>query len=233
MAQELSFGPYVDVENGKKVVKELVYGEGVPEGILMTTLDAVVNWNRKNSIWPMTFGLACCAIEMMSMGASRFDIARFGAEVFRPSPRQSDLMIVAGRVSQKMAPVIRQLWEQMPEPKWVISMGACATSGGVFNNYAIVQSVNQVVPVDIYVPGCPPRPEQLIYAITLLQEKIQQERGFHPVLDRRLCGFGAVRGLIGRDAIDFQPEDDRPRIAAAREHIRAAVESPGSGVGTA
>ena len=153
MAQELSFGPYVDVENGKKVVKELVYGDGVPEGIVMTTLDSTVNWMRKNSIWPMTFGLACCAIEMMSMGASRFDIARFGAEVFRPSPRQSDLMIIAGRVSNKMAPVIRQLWEQMPEPKWVISMGACATSGGVFNNYALVQSVNQVIPVDIYVPG--------------------------------------------------------------------------------
>jgi len=146
MAPELNFGPYVDLENGKKVVKDLTFGNPTPEGVVLTTLDSAVNWMRKGSIWPMTFGLACCAIEMMSMGAARFDIARFGAEVFRPSPRQSDLMIIAGRVSNKMAPVIRQLWEQMPEPKWVISMGACATSGGVFNNYALVQSVNQVIP---------------------------------------------------------------------------------------
>ena len=147
------------------------------EGIIFTQLDKAVNWARKSSIWPLGFGLASCAIEMMSMAAARFENARLGSEVFRPSPRQAGLMIIAGRVCQKMAPVIKQLHTQMPEPKWVISMGACATSGGVFNNYAVVQGVNQIIPVDIYVPGCPPRPEALMYSILQLQEKITNERG--------------------------------------------------------
>jgi len=162
--------------------------QALSSGLITTTVDRVINWARKNSIWPMTFGLACCAIEMMAMTASRFDISRFGAEVFRGSPRQSDLMIIAGRVSNKMAPVIRQLYQQMPEPKWVISMGACATSTGVFNNYALIP-VNQVIPVDVYVPGCPPRPEQLIYAIMLLQKKIENQTG----VTREILPFGAAR----------------------------------------
>ena len=144
--------------------------------LLTTTVEKVVQWARRSAIWPVTFGLACCAIEMMSMSASRYDIARFGAEVFRASPRQSDLMIVAGRLSRKMAPVLRRIYDQMPEPKYVISMGACASVGGVFDNYAIVQGVDQVVPVDVFVPGCPPRPESLIYGIVQLQKKISESK---------------------------------------------------------
>ena len=166
----------------KDVIKEPVgeitkeEREELERGILLSTVEKMVNWARKSSLWPATFGLACCAIEMMATAASRFDLARFGAEVFRASPRQADLMIVAGRVSRKMAPVLRQIYDQMPEPKWVIAMGACASCGGVFNNYAIVQGVDEIVPVDVYVPGCPPRPEQLINGIMKLQEKIEKER---------------------------------------------------------
>ncbi len=147
--------------------------EKVPTGVLLTSVEKLVNWSRKSSFWPATFGLACCAIEMMATGAARYDLARFGMEVFRASPRQADLMIVAGRVSQKMAPVLRQIYDQMPNPKWVLSMGVCASSGGMFNNYAIVQGVDHVVPVDIYLPGCPPRPEMLMDAILKLHAEIQ------------------------------------------------------------
>ncbi len=148
--------------------------EHIPKGLLLTTVEKAVNWARKSSVWPLGFGLACCAIEMMCTAASRFDISRFGMEIFRASPRQADLMIVAGRVSNKMAPVVRLLYEQMAEPKWVIAMGACASTGGVFNNYAIVQGVDKIVPVDIYVPGCPPRPEQLLEGIIKLHQKIEK-----------------------------------------------------------
>ena len=144
--------------------------------VITTTIERAVNWARKGSLWPMTFGLACCAIEMIAAVSSRYDMDRYGAGVFRASPRQSDLMIVAGRLSRKMAPALRRIYDQMPEPKWVISMGACASIGGVFDNYALVQGVDQVVPVDVYVPGCPPRPESLIYGIVQLQRKIAQQK---------------------------------------------------------
>src|SRR3954471_11613163 len=146
--------------------------EKLPAGFLLTTVEGLAGYMRKSSVWPATFGLACCAIEMMATGAGRYDLARFGMERFSATPRQADLMIVSGRVSQKMAPVLRQIYDQMSDPKWVISMGVCASSGGMFNNYAIVQGVDHVVPVDMYVPGCPPRPEMLLDGIVKLHDKI-------------------------------------------------------------
>ncbi len=146
----------------------------LPENVLASRLDALANWVRKNSLWPMPFGTACCGIELMAAGASRHDIARFGAEVMRFSPRQCDVMIVAGRVVMKMMPVLQRIWLQMPEPKWCISMGACASSGGVFDTYAVVQGVDRFMPVDVYIPGCPPRPEQILQSIMDLQEKIRR-----------------------------------------------------------
>ncbi len=146
------------------------------DGFITTTLEQAVNWGRKYSIYPLTFGLACCAIEQIASGVARFDISRFGSEVFRASPRQADLLIISGRVSNKMAPVVKRLYDQMLEPKWVIAMGICASAGGPFNNYAILQGVDKIIPVDVYVPGCPPRPEALLYALTLLQQKISKEK---------------------------------------------------------
>ncbi len=162
-------------------------------GIITTTVDFVFNWARKSALWPMTFGLACCAIEMMATGASRFDLDRFGAGVFRPSPRQSDLMIVAGTPTLKMAPIIKRVWDQMPEPKWCIAMGACASTGGPFPTYSTLQGVDRVVPVDVYIPGCPPRPEALIYGLMRLQDKIMQE---HPTQ------FAFGRGSVSQEDVE-------------------------------
>ncbi|MCD6162194.1 MAG: NADH-quinone oxidoreductase subunit B [candidate division Zixibacteria bacterium] len=146
------------------------------DGILLTSVEKAVGWARSSSVWPLGFGLACCAIEMMAAFTARYDLARFGMEVMRPSPRQADLIIVSGRLTVKMAPIIKQLYEQMPNPKYVISMGACASCGGIFNNYAVVQGVDRVIPVDIYIPGCPPRPDQLIEGILKLHAKIKKEK---------------------------------------------------------
>jgi len=169
--------------------------DAVPYGLLTGRLEDLVKWARRNSVWPATFGLACCALEMMATGAAHYDLARFGMEIFRASPRQADLMIVAGRVSQKMGPVLRQVYDQMAEPKWVISMGVCASTGGMFNNYAIVQGVDQIVPVDVYVPGCPPGPETLMHGILTLHEQIRAGE----LMKRRGSGAGAGIQVEQRD----------------------------------
>jgi NADH-quinone oxidoreductase subunit B len=173
--------------------------ESVNYNFLTARVEDLVNWARKSSVWPATFGLACCAIEMMGAGAAHYDLSRWGMEIFRASPRQADLMIVAGRVSQKMAPVLRQVYDQMVEPKWVISMGVCASSGGMFNNYAIVQGVDQVVPVDVYVPGCPPGPETLMHGILTLHSQIQSGE----IFKRRAsaAGGGAAIEIDQRDGV--------------------------------
>jgi NADH-quinone oxidoreductase subunit B len=195
--------------------------EKLPSGVLLTTVEKLVNWTRKSSLWPATFGLACCAIEMMASGAGRYDLARFGMEVFRASPRQADLMIVAGRVSQKMAPVLRQIYDQMPEPRWVLAMGVCASSGGMFNNYAIVQGVDHVVPVDMYLPGCPPRPEMLMDAILKLHYKIMNE----PLGDKRARQLERAReDGTAKDLLVEMPSTVRADKDARRAYEEAAAQ---------
>ena len=166
----------------------------IPQGVLLTTLEDVFGWMRQASFWPATFGLACCAIEMMAFGTPRFDAGRWGQEVFRASPRQADLMIISGRVSQKMAPVLRQVYDQMPNPKWVLAMGVCASSGGMFNNYAIVQGGDHLVPVDMYVPGCPPRPDMLIDALFKLRKMVQDRPMGQNELDAHEAAEAAALG---------------------------------------
>lgn len=192
--------------------------EKLPSGFMLTTVEAVAGYARKGSMWPATFGLACCAIEMMASGGPRYDLARFGMEVFRPSPRQADLMIVAGRVSQKMAPILRQVYDQMPNPKWVLAMGVCASSGGMFNNYAVVQGVDHVVPVDVYLPGCPPRPEMLIDAILQIHDKAQHTKmGAHR--QRQITE-------LELEAISAKPLIDLPLLPTEAQHL--PVRTPAS-----
>src|SRR5689334_8933094 len=197
--------------------------EHLPNGVLLASVEKLVNWTRKSSLWPATFGLACCAIEMMTTGAPRYDLARFGMEVFRASPRQADLMIVAGRVSNKMAPVLRQIYDQMPEPRWVLAMGVCASSGGMFNNYAIVQGVDHIVPVDIYLPGCPPRPEMLLDSIVKLHDKIQnmklgvnREREITELEQARLRRLPLLAGVPGQRQESTSDGRQRPGHRAGR-----------------
>jgi NADH-quinone oxidoreductase subunit B len=196
--------------------------EKLPSGILLTSVEKLSNYARKSSFWGATFGLACCAIEMMAAGGPHYDLGRWGMEVFRASPRQADLMIVAGRVSQKMAPVLRQIYDQMPEPRSVISMGVCASSGGMFNNYAIVQGVDHVVPVDMYLPGCPPRPEMLIDAILKLREKILvQPLGPN---GRKMLEARKARGDMPKVAAGAMPSSYRADKARAAQWEKAVGE---------
>jgi NADH-quinone oxidoreductase subunit B len=223
--------PAVRPVSGSQEQLDAAVQEEAERGLLFTTVGGMVNWAvnqaRANAIWPLGFGLACCAIEMMNVTSSRNDLARFGAEVFRASPRQADVMIVSGRVSRKMAPVLRRIYDQMPEPKWVISMGACATSGGVFDNYAIVQGVDKIVPVDVYIPGCPPRPEMLIHAVMMLQDKVMRES----VRDRKDAPDEEAREAMTPGTLPVtdgstvrEPQKDRPlpyTIASTHEKRRS------------
>jgi len=185
--------------------------------VLLTTVTALTNWAQRSSLWPMQFGLACCAIEMMATACSRYDLGRFGMEMFRASPRQADLMIISGTVCNKMAPVLKKLYDQMPEPKWVAAMGSCAICGGIFQTYSVVPGVNRVVPVDVYIPGCPPRPEALIHGLMTLKEKIDRQRTFG------VCQRPVPTGLVSPvvTSVPITPEAPRPSSPEGEEGVGA------------